>query len=96
MRVVNTVNVVDDEELKRVGRELFKEDNEKIDSDIDTIKQWLASAPHMQNTCHDDEFLRMFLREAFKTKNQKQFGLLPNYFHFSGYYLYSLKTIYML
>jgi len=62
MRVVNTVNVVDDEELKRAGRELFEEDNEKIESDILTIKQWLATAPHMQNTRHDEEFLRMFLR----------------------------------
>ena len=57
MRVVNTVNVVDDEELKRVGRELFKEDNEKIESDIQIIKQWLSSAPHMQNTRDDEEFL---------------------------------------
>ena len=89
MRVTNHVNVVGDEELKSLGRELFKENNDQIKKDIDEIKDWIKITPHMQNARQDDEFLRMFLRgcnydvAATEDKLDKFFtvrSLIPEWF----------------
>ena len=58
----NNINVVSDEELETIGIDLFKEDEEKIKSDIVDIKEWINTTPHMKNTRQDDQFLKMFLR----------------------------------
>ena len=62
MLVENRINVLSDEALEHDSREVFKEDKEKVDRDVEEIKDWIRSTAHMTNVRQDDLFLRMFLR----------------------------------
>lgn len=60
--IVNNINVVSKEELENDGREVFKEDEEKVARDVDELKNWILSTDHMKNCRNDQLFLRLFLR----------------------------------
>ena len=60
--IENNINVVSKEELENDGREVFKEDEEKVARDVDELKNWILSTDHMKNCRNDQLFLRLFLR----------------------------------
>jgi len=89
MRVSNTVNVISDDELRTFAREFFNENYDQISRDVELIREWINSTPHMNNVRQDDEFLHMFLRgcnydvAATKEKLDKFFtvrSLVPEWF----------------
>ena len=62
LRVDNHINVAPEEELENDSVAVFKEDRDRIARDIEELRGWILSTPHMQNVRQDDLFLRLFLR----------------------------------
>ena len=62
MLVENHINVRSDEELEHDSREVFKEDRETLDRDIEELRDWIRRTAHMTNVRQDELFLRLFLR----------------------------------
>ena len=62
MLVQNHINVRSDEELEHDSREVFKEDRETLDRDIEELRDWIRRTAHMSNVRQDELFLRLFLR----------------------------------
>jgi len=60
--VENNVNAASNEELQTIAREVFKETPEKMAEDIEEMREFIKSTPHLKNVRKDDFFLQMFLR----------------------------------
>ena len=73
MLIENEINKVSDAELEHDAREVFKEDEEKVNKDLSDIKSWIQQTAHMRNTRTDDVFLRLFLRGCnYSVKDTKE------------------------
>ena len=48
MATSNEVGVLDPEELIKVAKDEVNEEPERIEKDINAIKEWLAKQPHLQ------------------------------------------------
>ena len=60
--VSNNVNQLSDEELYNDSVNVFREDNDKIQEDVESLQRWIQDTGHMKTTRHDEVFLRFFLR----------------------------------
>ena len=58
MLVPCKINRLSDEEIERIAREEFKEDEEEIDDALESLETWISSCPHLATTRKDREFLR--------------------------------------
>ena len=48
--VATEVGVLSPEELSKVAKEEVNEDPERVEADINAIREWLAKQPHLQGT----------------------------------------------
>ena len=48
--VATEVGVLSPEEMSKVAKEEVNEDPERVEADINAIKEWLAKQPHLQGT----------------------------------------------
>ena len=62
MLVENHINVLSDEELEQDSRDVFKEDKETVEKDVEELRDWIRRTAHMTNVRQDELFLRLFLR----------------------------------
>ena len=58
----NHINVLSDEELEQDSRDVFKEDKETVEKDVEELRDWIRRTAHMTNVRQDELFLRLFLR----------------------------------
>ena len=54
----NEVGVLDPEELIKVAKDEVNEEPERIEKDINAIKEWLAKQPHLQGIRSGTNILR--------------------------------------
>lgn len=52
------INVMGEEELARVTRDEFGEEEEAMESALGEMEEWIASCPHLANTKRDRDWLR--------------------------------------
>jgi len=87
--MVDAINAMSPEELKRITVEELGEDENKMKQDLEAIKAWIKKSPHLQNIRKDDIFLKGFLRgckySLERTKEKLDFfftvrGTLPEWF----------------
>ena len=48
--VATEVGVLSPEEISKVAKEEVNEDPERVEADINAIKEWLSKQPHLQGT----------------------------------------------
>ena len=58
MLVDSDINVLGEQELARVTREEFGEEEEAMESALTEMEEWIASCPHLVNTRRDRHWLR--------------------------------------
>ena len=58
MLVTSNINKLSEEELDRIEREEFQENDDEINEAIDNIEKWIDTCPHLANTRKDRDFLR--------------------------------------
>ena len=58
MLVQTDMHVLGEEELDRITREEFGEEEEAMDSALGEIEEWIESCPHLANTRRDRHWLR--------------------------------------
>ena len=51
MLIENEINKVSEAELEHDAREVFKEDEEKVNKDLSDIKSWIQTTAHSGSTC---------------------------------------------
>ena len=58
MLVTSDIGVMGDQELDRVTREEFGEEEEAMDRALGEMEGWIDSCPHLVNTKRDRDWLR--------------------------------------
>lgn len=58
MLMDSDINVMGEEELARVTRDEFGEEEEAMESALGEMEEWIASCPHLANTKRDRDWLR--------------------------------------
>ena len=58
MLVSGDINILGEQELARVTREEFGEEEEVMDTALGEMEQWIESCPHLAHTRRDREWLR--------------------------------------
>lgn len=68
-----SINALSDEELARVAKEELGEDDEELDKNVKTLKDWINSNSHLRNIKQEELYLKYFLRGCnYNLENTKE------------------------